>query len=242
MARSRTSTERRLRAALGRIGFARSLYAFGQAVRRAWRDSDRNAATDLNQWYSSGADPWGYASVAEEQERYATALSLLDASLSGSRPKALEIGCGEGLFTAELASRCESVLAVDISDVSLERAKGRLANDARVEFRQWNIREDPVPGTFDLIVCMDVICAIHRPTAQRRAIRNVIRPIAPGGHVLVSAVIQNQTIEGAAWARVLGEGGGWVIEQFASSPGLQQAQMRSTDKHLIALYNAAPNR
>ena len=199
------------------------------------RDFARRRFDEL---YRRGADPWSYASTDEEQERYGHVLDLIDRSTGESRPEALEVGCGEGFFTSRLMTKCGWLLAVDISEVALSRAQERCGAEPVVTFAQWNAREDPPLGPFGLVVCMDVIDEISRPMAQRKAARTVTRCVAPGGNLIVSAVIQDPVIENARWARFMGRGGQWVIDHFASRPNLTQVELRETERHLIALYQA----
>lgn len=67
---------------------------------------------------------------------------------------ALDLGCGEGADAVWLAERGWNVVAVDISDTALQRA--RTAADARgvadrIEFRQHDLAESFPQGTFDLV-------------------------------------------------------------------------------------------
>lgn len=223
---------------IGRFHIARSLYSFYRASGRALRDSRGDAAASLDDWYRSDRDPWDYATHPEERRRYETALELID-DLGRDWPRALEVGCGEGLFTSKLAARCGSVLAVDVSGVALARAREHCSRFEHVRFAEWDARVDPPFGRFDLVVCMDVICDIHRPLAQRRALAKVAGSVATGGRLVVSAVIQDALIEDAYWASWLGRGGRWVIDRFAAQDHLVHQETRQTDRHLLALFAAA---
>jgi ubiquinone/menaquinone biosynthesis C-methylase UbiE len=66
----------------------------------------------------------------------------------------LELGCGTGKNTAWLSERAKQVLAVDLSEGMLSKAKEKMQRDG-VEFRQADItkRWDFVPQKVDLITC-----------------------------------------------------------------------------------------
>jgi peptidoglycan/xylan/chitin deacetylase (PgdA/CDA1 family) len=98
-------------------------------------------------------DPWNYSSDYE-QLKYERTLSLVP-----NKPvaRALEVACAEGHFTMRLANRTNRLLAVDISNHALERARARCAGRANIEFQQLDLVCDPFPGTFDLIVCSEVL-------------------------------------------------------------------------------------
>jgi SAM-dependent methyltransferase len=99
----------------------------------------------------SDSDPWDLESSGFEQRRYARQLALLE----GRRyQRALEIGCGGGSFTRLLAPLCTELVAIDVSEHAIARA--RAANDAGtgVEYRVANVMELDLEreGTWDLVV------------------------------------------------------------------------------------------
>jgi LmbE family N-acetylglucosaminyl deacetylase len=68
--------------------------------------------------YAGAADPWGLAGRWYEQRKRAVLLAGLP------RPRfrrAFEPGCATGLITAELAKRCERVLAWDVATSAVEQ-------------------------------------------------------------------------------------------------------------------------
>lgn len=218
----------------------RSAYYLSLHLRRALRDSPGAARASLERWYQGKRDPWKYRDTSEERERYTAALELMDLWAAGRRPGAVEIGCGEGLFTEELVPRCASVLGLDLSRVALERARERCARFDNVSFREWDARGDPSPGRFELVVCMDVMDDLLRPITQRRAIKRVTGSVADGGALLVTAVLQHPLVETAAWASWLGRGGNRIVELFGvSDRRLRRVGTRTTGNHVVVLYEAA---
>jgi SAM-dependent methyltransferase len=217
----------------------RSVYYLLLASLRALRASPRGARRGLDDRYRSGPDPWRYASDPEESRRHDVALELLERSRAPSAPDALEVGCGEGLFTERIADRCSSLLAVDVSRVALARAADRCARLDNVRVSEWDATRGEPLGRFGLVICMDVLCDIRRPLAQRRAVRMVARSVAPGGLLLVSAVIQDPIVERAAWARALGRGGRWVVDRLAREEGLVLREIRQTERHVVAALERA---
>ncbi len=102
----------------------------------------------------SDVDPYGTATNSYEQRKYADILEVLGTRRFG---RVLEIGCSEGVFTEMLAPLCDEVVAVDISDVAIERAKERLADRAGVRVERRTLPLDYPDGPFDLVVCSDVL-------------------------------------------------------------------------------------
>jgi SAM-dependent methyltransferase len=102
-------------------------------------------------------DPWDIESSQYEHDRYAHLLGML-----GGRyyARALEIGCGAGHLTRLLAPHADRIVALDISQTAIDRARGLGAGPAAVEFRAANIMDfkPDVDGPWDLIVFSETIC------------------------------------------------------------------------------------
>lgn len=98
---------------------------------------------------------------------YARKAALLSASLFGAST-ILEIGCGSGLFTAQLARAMPSsrITATDAFEPVLERARRRVI-DTRVEFRAFDaestIRAEDLGGPFDAVCGVDIVHHLERP-------------------------------------------------------------------------------
>lgn len=78
---------------------------------------------------------------------------IREASFELVNKKVLEIGCGTGLNTIHLAQKAQKVVAVDLSEEMLAKARQRV-NDKNIEFikaditQTWNFDDD----SFDLVV------------------------------------------------------------------------------------------
>ncbi|PRY14552.1 bifunctional PIG-L family deacetylase/class I SAM-dependent methyltransferase [Kineococcus rhizosphaerae] len=98
-----------------------------------------------------GDDPWGFEDRWYERRKRALTL----ASLPRERFRnGLEIGCSAGVFSVELAQRCESLLAVDISPSALERARARVPQNVRTQVAR--VPQEFPDGEFDLVVLAEV--------------------------------------------------------------------------------------
>ena len=131
--------------------------------------------------YSHSSDPWSFASSAYEAEKYATSLRVLEAP---HYRHALEIGCSIGVFTSMLAERCDSLLAVDISELALVRARERNAGTPNVRFEQRHLPQEFPPGSFDLITLSEV--GYYWNEADAGATRErIARALRPRGSLLL---------------------------------------------------------
>jgi LmbE family N-acetylglucosaminyl deacetylase len=107
----------------------------------------------FDEFYSVGADRWGFESRWYEKRKRAVTLASLPRERFGS---AFEPGCAIGVLTAELAARCDHLLATDISAEPLVHARRRLAGRPGVEFAQLRVPQEWPAGRFDLIVLSEV--------------------------------------------------------------------------------------
>jgi SAM-dependent methyltransferase len=132
-------------------------------------------------FYRRGDDPYEFASNPYEQQKYARLLDVLE----GRRfPRALEVGCAQGVFTETLLPYCDGLVAVDVSEVALRRARHRLGGRAGIRFERRTLPFDCPDGPFDLIVCADVLYYWPRATLGFGP-RRLRDRLAPGGTLLL---------------------------------------------------------
>ncbi len=107
------------------------------------------------------------------------------------RGQALDIGAGEGRNALFLASRGLDVLAVDQSDVGMQKAQ-RLARERGLTLRTQAIDLkdfNPEPGSFDVVTSIFV----HLPATLRAAVHGRIPAwLKPGGAFLLEAYAPDQ--------------------------------------------------
>lgn len=131
--------------------------------------------------YARDPDPWRFATSGYEREKYAATLAALP------RPRyarAFEIGCSIGVLTAQLAARCDRLLAVDAAETPLAAARAGCAGLPGVEFRRMAVPGQWPEGRFDLILLSEVVYYLDAADGVRLA-RRVARSLAPGGEALL---------------------------------------------------------
>lgn len=213
---------RRARHALARVGFLRSGYFLLLSIREAVLDSPARGQAELNREFEPREDPWSYATVSYQRERIRREVEMLDAVRGAAAfGKVLEVGCAEGMFTEMLTPRCGSLLAVDISPVALKRAQRRLERFENVQFAQWDLRVDPVPGCFDLIVIVHALEYIRNPFYIRRARTKLVNSLRPGGYLLLGTMKVAQIYEDAVWSRFFLRSGNRINSFFAEHPAMK---------------------
>lgn len=116
---------------------------------------DRTARDFFERLWAQG-DPWKLESSEFEQQRLARLLATLD----GRRyERSLEIGCGRGAFTRDLARIADQIVALDIAPTAITRARTIAVGPGIADFRLANIMEYDVraEGPWDLVVMSETI-------------------------------------------------------------------------------------
>jgi ubiquinone/menaquinone biosynthesis C-methylase UbiE len=112
---------------------------------------------------------------------------------------ALDIGCGTGFLSLELAARGHRVTGIDFAPAMLALAKEKAAEaGAAIRFEEADAENLPfAPASFDLVITRHVLWTLPHPEA---AIDEWMRVLRPGGRL---AVIDSHAIspESATSAR-----------------------------------------
>ena len=130
--------------------------------------------------YEADRDPWGFETSAYEAEKYERTIAALEGR---HFPRGLEVGCSIGVLTAMLSAHCDALLAVDVSELAVERAGKRLAELDHVRFERRTLPEEMPAGPFDLIVCSEVLYYWDRELLSA-ALDELEPELAPGGSLL----------------------------------------------------------
>lgn len=107
----------------------------------------------FNRMYEGSTDPWNFETSEYEAGKYRTTLARLP---KDRYRKALEIGCSIGVLTQQLASRCDALLSLDVSEHALAVARKRCAELSHVHFERMQVPDEMPEGCFDLIVISEV--------------------------------------------------------------------------------------
>ena len=176
--------------------------------------------------YAADPDPWRFATSAYEAEKYAATLAALPPRRFAD---ALEVGCSIGVLTAQLARRCDRLLALDVAEAALARARAACPG---VRFERRRIPQAWPPGRFDLIVLSEVLYYLDLPRIRDAAAR-AVRALQPGGCVLM--------------VHYLGETdypttGDEAAETFAAASGLTPGFAARAPGYRIDRLDAGPSR
>ena len=132
-------------------------------------------------------------------------LDMLFDLVSALRPApgsvVLDLGCGAGRYSAELASRFDVVVhGVDPDARSVDQARRQLDTSAaspalrdRVRFEVGRAEDIPLDdASVDLVWCRDVLCLVENLDGAYAECRRVVRD---GGHVLVYQMFATDRLE-----------------------------------------------
>jgi SAM-dependent methyltransferase len=211
--------------------FARALHSGMQ-----WRTYNQNQYAEYIATHPD--DLWGYNTYASafNEQRFTAAIEMLS-GLDRNFERALEIGCAQGAMTERLAPLCKQLLAVDFVAMALERAQAR-CHRSNISFTQWDLKVDPVPGQFDLIVISDVLGSFGGRHDIRHARDKLVSALAPGGYLLYGDYVGDrvtQRINDSWLGRLLLFRPGKILRLIAAHPALVQVARQNTERHLLAL-------
>lgn len=115
----------------------------------------------------------------------------------GKQPQLLDVGAQTGAFAVYAADLGCRVAAVDYGSYS--GVFGAIAADHGVDYRQCDVRTQPLPfadNSFDFVTYTDVI--EHHSFSPKRILREIYRVLAPGGRLILTtpnhASIYNRAI------------------------------------------------
>ena len=132
--------------------------------------------------FAANPDPWGFETSAYEHAKYAETLAAL-----GGRTYArgLEVGCANGVLTARLAPLCADLLAIDVAESALARARARCADAPNVRFLRTSFPATcPDQPGLDLVLLSEVAYYWDADDLGRAAAW-LARNLKPGGDLLL---------------------------------------------------------
>ncbi len=126
-----------------------------------------------------------WAEGAERQDRFLAPFgeAALEALGDVAGLRALDLGCGAGAVTLELARRGAEAVGLDVSPDLVAAARRRAEGVRGVRFVEADAAEAPPPGPFDALVSRFGAMFFDDPVPAWRGLRGVMRP---GGRLSVA--------------------------------------------------------
>ena len=135
----------------------------------------------------------------------------------GPTDTVLEIGCGSGLFTRSLATRCAKLIAQDLEPRYVAQTKAKLSDLGHIEYLVSDARSLQLESVADVIVLISVLPEIPQPLL---ALEACTRALKSGGRIVIGEelfepeYVTSRQID--AYARAVGlevvrrEGNAWA--------------------------------
>ncbi|MGB3239998.1 MAG: SAM-dependent methyltransferase [Geitlerinemataceae cyanobacterium] len=131
--------------------------------------------------YREDPDPWQFATSTYEAEKYAATIAALPKKHYGS---GWEIGGSIGILTEKLASRCDALLSIDVSETAQAQAIDRCRSLPQVQFEIMRFPQQQPQEVFDLIVVSEV-GYYWGWDDLRQARQSIFDRLELGGHLLL---------------------------------------------------------
>jgi len=120
---------------------------------------------------------WGWSTAAGRLRASRRADLIIHSTALGPGKRALEIGCGTGLFTEKFARTGAQIIAVDLSTNLLEKARARGLPESQVRFLAKPFESCDVEGPFDAVIGSSVLHHLE----LRPALAKILSLLKPGG-------------------------------------------------------------
>lgn len=146
-------------------------------------DNQSPNADEIAFWNGRSGEKWVETQETQDRMLGPPGQAAIDAARVAAGEAVLDVGCGCGDSSIEIASRGADVLGVDVSDVMLARARQRAANDASLsaEFLSADAETHRFgPARFDLVFSRFGVMFFQHPDA---ALSNLNRALKPGGRL-----------------------------------------------------------
>lgn len=135
-------------------------------------------------------DPWASASsrFRYQHRKYDTIAELIPRQ---RYRRALDIGCGTGVFTEKLAGMADEVTGVDVSAVAVKVAQERTRGATNLDFRPCNVLDLPAAwdGAFNLVTVLDTLYYLPPPISDdllKSLAMRLSRLVSPGGLLILA--------------------------------------------------------
>lgn len=139
-----------------------------------------NRAETFESLHRENADPWDARSWYERRKR-----DISMSSLPRERyERAFEPGCSNGALTDLLRTRCDELVAADISETALTIARNRIAGHANIDFRHLDVPDDWPDGSFDLVIVSELAYFLH-PDELELLVARACDSLRAGGDLVV---------------------------------------------------------
>ncbi|GEM_PF-2950065 len=127
----------------------------------------------LNEWYAYYYDP--------EKKEIKTIITETDLK----NKNVLEVGCGTGRLTLELAKYCKEVIAIDHNEIAIEYCKEKYHNQKNITFLHKDIENLKNFNDTDFEIIITSWIGLHHAKDQEKIIENIYKLLKKDGTLLI---------------------------------------------------------
>ena len=135
-------------------------------------------------WDPQKYDSWYETPLGKTSDRLERELIFSMADVREGE-KALDAGCGTGIYSIELARKGAIVTALDASSEMLDWARGKAGRAGlNINFIKADVLKIPFPdGHFDIVLSVCMLCFVKERDGALLEMKRVLRP---GGRIVVA--------------------------------------------------------
>ncbi len=145
------------------------------------------------EWYE---EVYRNASAAYDEQPFVKGASgevdFIEAEIAGDKNiSILDVACGTGRHSIELASRGYSVKGVDLSESQLERARKKAhAAGVKIDFEKMDARTLPFQERFGLVlnICEGAFALMANDVEDFAILKGIARSLQPGGKLILTTL------------------------------------------------------
>lgn len=123
---------------------------------------------------------WETRQLTSVDRRTRLRISLIDHMLEHRSGPMLDVGCGRGCTASYFAESGYDVTAIDLSPLAVEWTRRQ---HHAIHASVVDLECDPVPGRFDVILCLEVLQQVREPII---ALQKLVGALNDGGELYLS--------------------------------------------------------
>jgi len=147
----------------------------------------------MKQWYEALFENYGikYDSESFTQGTMGECDFIESEIAFNKQVKILDIGCGTGRHSIELAKRGYTVIGIDLSDSQLQRARGKaMEQNLIIDFQKQDARQLPFNQEFDLAImlCEGAFPLMETDEMNFQILQNAAKALKQGGKLIFTTL------------------------------------------------------